>query len=122
MSLKLDEIYFCIFLRALASHGSFIIRHVPPGDYILRAVSAGYGPKAGDLLGEQKLRVGDRKEHTSELQSLRHLVCRPQIFTLFPYTTLFRSHVPPGDYILRAVSAGYGPKAGDLLGEQKLRV
>src|ERR1035438_4793019 len=32
------------------------------------------------------------EEHTSELQSLRHLVCRP-ISTLFPYTTLFRSPV-----------------------------
>src|SRR5262245_38018128 len=32
------------------------------------------------------------EEHTSELQSLRHLVCRPPpISTLFPYTTLFRS-------------------------------
>src|ERR1035438_369394 len=32
------------------------------------------------------------EEHTSELQSLRHLVCRlPQRSTLFPYTTLFRS-------------------------------
>src|SRR5438045_204628 len=42
------------------------------------------------------------EEHTSELQSLRHLVCRlllrrRLIFTLFPYTTLFRSNVdvPP---------------------------
>src|ERR1035441_4042914 len=39
------------------------------------------------------------EEHTSELQSLRHLVCRllferirpPPTSTLFPYTTLFRS-------------------------------
>src|ERR1039458_7022801 len=32
------------------------------------------------------------EEHTSELQSLRHLVCRlPPTTTLFPYTTLFRS-------------------------------
>src|SRR5262245_48710728 len=31
------------------------------------------------------------EEHTSELQSLRHLVCRPPTPTLFPYTTLFRS-------------------------------
>src|SRR5262245_39556783 len=30
------------------------------------------------------------EEHTSELQSLRHLVCRLRV-TLFPYTTLFRS-------------------------------
>src|ERR1039458_8650395 len=41
------------------------------------------------------------EEHTSELQSLRHLVCRlllamirrPPRSTLFPYTTLFRSWV-----------------------------
>src|ERR1035438_8267470 len=36
------------------------------------------------------------EEHTSELQSLRHLVCRlllagEPLSTLFPYTTLFRS-------------------------------
>src|SRR5438045_310955 len=38
------------------------------------------------------------EEHTSELQSLRHLVCRllldvppPSLSPLFPYTTLFRS-------------------------------
>src|ERR1035441_5912177 len=34
------------------------------------------------------------EEHTSELQSLRHLVCRllqAAASTLFPYTTLFRS-------------------------------
>src|SRR5262245_45564300 len=33
------------------------------------------------------------EEHTSELQSLRHLVCRPPRSALLPYTTLFRS--PP---------------------------
>src|ERR1039458_2591370 len=32
------------------------------------------------------------EEHTSELRSLRHLVCRlPRRSALFPYTTLFRS-------------------------------
>src|ERR1035438_6932578 len=35
--------------------------------------------------------AGRSEEHTSELQSLRHLVCRPPRSTLFPYTTLFRS-------------------------------
>src|ERR1039458_9616001 len=43
------------------------------------------------------------EEHTSELQSLRHLVCRlfflmirrPPRSTLFPYTTLFRSPTSP---------------------------
>src|SRR5262245_5221562 len=37
---------------------------------------------------------GRSEEHTSELQSLRHLVCRlltPPRSSLFPYTTLFRS-------------------------------
>src|SRR5438309_1336805 len=41
-----------------------------------------------------RLRGGDRarsEEHTSELQSQFHLVCRRPRFTLFPYTTLFRS-------------------------------
>src|SRR4249920_1243558 len=33
------------------------------------------------------------EEHTSELQSRPHLVCRPPRSPLFPYTTLFRSHV-----------------------------
>src|SRR5262245_8799929 len=41
------------------------------------------------------------EEHTSELQSLRHLVCRLLLettrpsprTTLFPYTTLFRSNI-----------------------------
>src|ERR1035441_7127518 len=38
--------------------------------------------------------AGRSEEHTSELQSLRHLVCRlPPRSTLFPYPTLFRSHV-----------------------------
>src|SRR5436853_108904 len=43
------------------------------------------------------------EEHTSELQSLRHLVCRlllvlrpPPRSTLFPYTTLFRSQCVTG--------------------------
>src|SRR5262245_1024778 len=67
---------------------------------------------AGDLSREIALQPGDSsslmasmarmqaairsEEHTSELQSLRHLVCRlllplPPPSTLFPYTTLFRS-------------------------------
>src|SRR5262245_44999000 len=38
-----------------------------------------------------RIRRAERsEEHTSELQSLRHLVC-PRLPTLFPYTTLFRS-------------------------------
>src|SRR5262245_41081344 len=51
------------------------------------------------------------EEHTSELQSLRHLVCRlllvmsPPISTLFPYTTLFRSHGCSGEWQLAAVGS-----------------
>src|SRR5687768_7400737 len=50
---------------------------------------------------------GRSEEHTSELQSRLHLVCRlllippPPRSTLFPYTTLFRSsraHRPPGRF------------------------
>src|ERR1035438_10487643 len=48
------------------------------------------------------------EEHTSELQSLRHLVCRlllrrPAKTTLFPYTTLFRSGSVP---LLRVLGSG----------------
>src|ERR1039458_3095394 len=47
------------------------------------------------------------EEHTSELQPLRHLVCRllrPPLSTLFPYTTLFRSRcsAPTGRCSARA--------------------
>src|SRR5262245_17652397 len=48
-----------------------------------------------DLPGDPSVVLRDAvqrsEEHTSELQSLRHLVCRPSRFSLFPYTTLFRS-------------------------------
>src|ERR1039458_5320392 len=55
------------------------------------------------------------EEHTSELQSLRHLVCRLLLekmirrkprSTLFPYTTLFRS--------LRRRGAGYAQEEWQL--------
>src|SRR5687767_2301036 len=46
-------------------------------------------PFAGGLLRPRS------EEHTSELQSLAYLVCRPPISTLFPYTTLFRSEWLP---------------------------
>src|SRR5262245_25211902 len=49
---------------------------------------------------------GRSEEHTSELQSLRHLVCRLllcrlSLSTLFPYTTLFRSALRPIRWHLR---------------------
>src|SRR5947199_1901073 len=34
------------------------------------------GPLAGAQIGQHKLAGGRSEEHTSELQSLRHLVCR----------------------------------------------
>src|SRR5690606_17888855 len=47
------------------------------------------------LHGEQEGRFFRSEEHTSELQSREKLVCRPPSSTLFPYTTLFRSHAEP---------------------------
>ncbi len=46
-----------MFLGGLQRDGSFVIRHVPPGNYLLRAATGNYPPKAGDLLGERKLQV-----------------------------------------------------------------
>src|SRR5262245_58236227 len=43
-------------------------------------------PPAGGELSNADLMLHRSEEHTSELQSLRHLVCRPRS-TLFPYTT-----------------------------------
>src|SRR5437879_4036877 len=60
-----------------------------PGDHVL----------AGLVVRRQDIKRSE--EHTSELQSPMYLVCRlltrplpPP--TLFPYTTLFRSPMPPG--------------------------
>src|SRR5262245_45363228 len=44
-----------------------------------------------DLPFRRNQKGGRSEEHTSELQSLRHIVCRPTRSPLFPYTTLFRS-------------------------------
>src|SRR5438552_525930 len=44
-----------------------------------------HDPDPGHLAGDRS------EEHTSELQSPDHIVCRPRRPTLFPYTTLFRS-------------------------------
>src|ERR1039458_2034727 len=83
---------------------------VPPGTYSLslrdalpiylhvaaRLVAEGYAVYAIDHRGHGRSEGSRRsEEHTSELQSLRHLVCRRPLChrgrTLFPYATLFRS-------------------------------
>jgi hypothetical protein len=51
-----------LFHGVQQSDGSFIIRHVPPGDYTLRAASGNYPPKAGDFLAIQKVRIGEADE------------------------------------------------------------
>ena len=62
VSLESDTASLDMFYSPLQRDGSFIIRHVPPGDYVLRE-QLGNGPaKAGDLVVEQKLRVGDADE------------------------------------------------------------
>src|ERR1035441_7407594 len=66
--------------------------------FFVAALSDGHFPKrrsGGTKSSRMQPRRGEltrSEEHTSELQSLRHLVCRlPPRSTLFPYTTLFRS-------------------------------
>src|SRR5262245_14393334 len=67
------------------------------------------------------------EEHTSELQSLRHLACRfllddstSLVSTLFPYTTLFRSELVPRGFIFFAVEADRGP--ADVLDDREDRL
>src|SRR5205814_3543218 len=56
------------------------------------AVPVGVGP---ETLGERGVEpVADRsEEHTSELQSLRHLVCRLLLEKKKKHNTLYRTHV-----------------------------
>src|SRR5205823_6519139 len=54
-------------------------------------------PRSASTAPEAPFKPLRSEEHTSELQSLAYLVCRlllrrPPTSTLFPYTTLFRSH------------------------------
>lgn len=42
----------------LQGDGNFTIRHVPPGDYVLRMQSGNYPPKAGDFMAQQQVQVG----------------------------------------------------------------
>ena len=44
------------------SDNTFVIRHVAQGSYIVRAHTGNYPPVAGDLMGQQKLEVGDADE------------------------------------------------------------
>src|SRR5439155_862118 len=58
------------------------------------------GERRGGVRSEPGPGATRSEEHTSELQSRGHLVCRlllprPPRFTLFPYTTLFRSTFDP---------------------------
>src|SRR5437870_4441100 len=75
------------------------------------------------------------EEHTSELQSRGHLVCRllfemirrPPSFTLFPYTTLFRSksiaEIGSAKFLGRlvAVTVHFSTRGGGLVNERAIR-
>src|SRR5262245_43374005 len=67
-------------------------------------------PKCRVVFVAAALRYTSRsEEHTSELQSLRHLVCRlllrrPPPSTPCPYTTLFRSHLR--EFVWLAIAVG----------------
>src|ERR1035441_7698602 len=96
---------------------SFFCKHPPPTDLSplpLHAALPISGPasRSGPAALRQGHQAGGRiqlrrarrsEEHTSELHSLRHLVCRlffvsirpPPISPLFPYTPLFRSLALP---------------------------
>src|SRR5205809_62383 len=55
-------------------------------------ICSGGTSRAGEKPGKVALRLKRSEEHTSELQSRLHLVCRLLlVFPFFPYTTLFRS-------------------------------
>src|ERR1035438_3067124 len=73
------------------------------------------------------------EEHTSELQSLRHLVCRlllsdTQRSTLFPYTTLFRSIIkavhfrPPRIIVQRGRRFTFRKRRGTKLDRKSTRL
>src|SRR5262245_12423223 len=63
---------------------------VEPLDLVRDLLAIEHAERFGELE-----RYARSEEHTSELQSLRHLVCRlPPTSTRFPYTTLFRSERP----------------------------
>src|SRR5438132_1378363 len=59
------------------------------------------------------------EEHTSELQSHSDLVCRPR-FTLFPYTTLFRSFLAVSPAPISLARTPIGPLTGKLWGRNYL--
>src|ERR1041384_6733462 len=82
----------------------------------------GRGPRPRECGGTPRR----SEEHTSELQPLAYLVCRllflmirrPPRSTLFPYTTLFRSHFPQyeiGQILARGAGAHAHANAGKPL-------
>src|SRR5262245_43251074 len=86
-------------LRRGAARNRLAPAHVEPQGLDARELAAGRRrdhrrlglERRGEGALARRLRS---EEHTSELQSLRHLVCRllhPPAYTLVPYTTLFRS-------------------------------
>src|SRR5436305_845978 len=85
------------FFRALAIHGALTL-HVDllRGQNAHHVVEAVFKAAARALGAATGLDPRRSEEHTSELQSRPHLVCRlllrrPATSPLFPYTTLFRS-------------------------------
>src|SRR5262245_17857641 len=83
----------CSSLAALALPAFALDLQGAPGTPALIAIGGQDVPTSvGPCTIRPSLDVLRSEEHTSELQSLRHLVCRlPPLSPLFPYTTLFRS-------------------------------
>src|ERR1041385_6288715 len=90
-------------------------------------------PAAGDCYRREirgRCPPARSEEHTSELQSRLHPVCRlfflmirrPPRSTLFPYTTLFRSHRPDSqrdEFRRLAIATGGKSAAGARLPDRK---
>ena len=85
---------------------AFVVEIDSSGKYVIQSGTyTTQPPRSGQLTELQEGEIIQRsEEHTSELQSLTNLVCRillekkiflmirrPPIYTIFPYTTLFRS-------------------------------
>src|ERR1035441_6530185 len=106
-AIKSCELFFADALLALRLDAEWVDLTLPAP-----------GPRRGHLHPITRIRS---EEHTSELQSLRHLVCRlllemirrPPRSTLFPYTTLFRSLRLDAEWVDLTLPAP-GPRRGHL--------
>src|ERR1035438_7760703 len=93
-----DKLIYKLLVRHRMARTIWLNAYHPAKNWMIKEKHRGF---CWRLLAQCALARSE--EHTSELQSLRHLVCRlllekirrPPRSTLFPYTTLFRSPITP---------------------------